>query len=131
MNYLVDTHILLWSFIDPDKLSQQVQEILLNEENSIYYSQFSLWEISIKFGLGKLELKKKSPEEFYNELENSFYLCKEITNEELITYHRLPFEHKDPFDRALIWQSILNKYTFISSDRKLEPYTKYGLKYIG
>ena len=130
MNYLVDTHILLWSFIHPEKLSQKIQEILLNEDNSIHYSQFSLWEISIKFNLGKLQLKKKSPEQFYNELEKSYYLCKKITNEELITFHQLPVEHKDPFDRALIWQSILNKYIFISSDGALESYVKYGLKYV-
>ena len=60
MNYIVDTHILLWSFTDPDKLTKQAQSTLLNEENSIYYSQYSLWEISLKYSLRKLQLKQKT-----------------------------------------------------------------------
>ena len=54
MKYLVDTHILLWFFTNPDNLSEKVREILLSEENLILSSQFSLWEISIKYNLGKL-----------------------------------------------------------------------------
>ncbi len=130
MNYLVDTHVRLWSFIEPEKLSQRVRELLLDEENAIYYGQFSLWEISIKYCLKKIELIKKTPEQFYEELESSFYLCRKITNQELVSFHKLPFEHKDPFDRALIWQSIQNDYVFISSDSKLDQYKKHGLKFI-
>ena len=75
MNYLVDTHILIWSFTDPDKLQKRFRNELLNLENTIYYSQFSLWEISLKYSLGKLKLKKKTPEEFYKELSTSFFVC--------------------------------------------------------
>jgi PIN domain nuclease of toxin-antitoxin system len=51
MNYLAVTHILLWSFIDPEKLTEDIKLILLNEENNIHYSPVNLWEISIKYGL--------------------------------------------------------------------------------
>ncbi|MDR0761302.1 MAG: PIN domain-containing protein [Treponema sp.] len=51
MNYLVDTHILLWSFIEPKKLTENIRRILLDEDNTIFYSQINLWEISIKYGL--------------------------------------------------------------------------------
>ncbi len=128
MNYLVDTHILIWSFVDPDKLSQKVQSTLLSEENTIYYSQYSLWEISLKYSLGKLQLKNKTPEQFYEVIENSFFICKPIENLELITFYKLPVEHKDPFDRAIIWQSIINELILISVDEKLDIYKKYGLK---
>ncbi len=128
MNYLVDTHILIWSFVDPDKLSQKVQSTLLSEENTIYYSQYSLWEISLKYSLGKLQLKNKTPEQFYEVIENSFLICKPIDNLELITFYKLPVEHKDPFDRAIIWQSIINELILISVDEKLDIYKKYGLK---
>ncbi len=130
MKYLVDTHILLWSFINPDNLSEKVREILLNEENLIFYSQFSLWEISIKYNLGKLVIKNLTPENFYLEIEDSFFNCLPITNKELINFYKLPIEHKDPFDRMLIWQCIQNKITFISSDSKLESYEKYGLNFL-
>ena len=128
MNYLVDTHILIWSFVDPDKLSQKVQNTLLNEENTIYYSQYSLWEISLKYSLGKLQLKNKTPEQFYTVIDNSFFICKPIDNLELITFYKLPAEHKDPFDRAIIWQSIINELILISVDEKLNIYKKYGLR---
>ena len=128
MNYIVDTHILIWSFTDPERLSRKVQSTLLDEENTIYYSQYSLWEISLKYSLKKLQLKQKTPEQFYEVLEASFYECKPIDNLELITFYKLPIEHKDPFDRAIIWQSIVNDLILISDDPKLEMYKRYGLK---
>ena len=130
MKYLVDTHILLWSFTNPGSLSEKVREIILNEDNVIFYSQFSLWEISIKFNLGKLVIKSLTPEQFYSELEDSFFECLLVNNRDLISFYKLPIEHKDPFDRMLIWQCIQNKITFVSSDSKLQSYEKYGLKFI-
>jgi PIN domain nuclease of toxin-antitoxin system len=128
MDYIVDTHILIWSFTDPDRLSRKVQSTLLDEENTIYYSQYSLWEISLKYSLKKLQLMHKTPEQFYEVLEGSFFTCKPIDNLELATFYKLPIEHKDPFDRAIIWQSIVNDLILISSDPKLEMYKRYGLQ---
>jgi PIN domain nuclease of toxin-antitoxin system len=128
MNYIVDTHVLLWSFTEPDKLSRKVQSTLLDEENTIYYSQYSLWEISLKYSLKKLQLQQKTPEQFFEVLESSFFISKPIDSLELVTFYKLPIEHKDPFDRAIIWQAIVNDLTLISSDAKLELYKRYGLK---
>jgi PIN domain nuclease of toxin-antitoxin system len=130
MNYLVDTHILIWSFIEPERLEQEVKNILLNEENTIYYSQISLWEISIKYALRKIILNGMKPEELYEEIEVSYYKCKTISNNNLVTFYQLPIEHKDPFDRMLIWQSIESEYIFISNDKEMGKYLKYGLKTI-
>jgi PIN domain nuclease of toxin-antitoxin system len=80
MNYLVDTHILLWSFLEPRKLSKEIKSILLNEDNDIYYSPINLGEISIKYGLKKLFLNGGTPDEFFEELNNNYYLCKDINN---------------------------------------------------
>jgi len=77
MNFLADTHILIRSLINPEILNAEIKEILLNENNNIYYSQISLWEISIKFTLGKLVLKGMIPEQFYEEIENSFFFLKD------------------------------------------------------
>ncbi|MBN1960187.1 MAG: type II toxin-antitoxin system VapC family toxin [Deltaproteobacteria bacterium] len=128
MNYIVDTHILIWSFTDPDKLSQNVQITLLDENNSIFYSQYSLWEISLKYSLKKLQLLGKTPEEFYRAIDDSFFICKQIDNLELVTFYKLPIEHKDPFDRAIIWQAIVNDLILISVDNKLDSYKQHGLK---
>ena len=127
MNYLVDTHILLWSFLKPEKLSSNVKTVLLDRENEIYYSPINLWEIAIKYRLGKLKLKGLTPEEFYDELEESYYLCKEINNRDIISSYRLPYYHKDPFDRFLLWEALRNDFIFINADSKMEDYEKEGI----
>jgi len=130
MKYLVDTHILLWSFIEPEQLSKNVSQILLDENNDIYYSQINLWEISIKYALKKLDLKGITPDDFFEELNESYFLCKKIENIDLITNYKLPIYHKDPFDRFLIWETIQSDFVLISIDKKMELYKKEGLKVI-
>ena len=130
MNYLVDTHILLWSFLDTKKLSNQIKSILLDENNAIYFSPISLWEISIKYGLKKLFLNGGTPDDFFKELKSSFYKMKEIDAIDLITNYKLPSYHKDPFDRFLIWEAIRNDFVLISHDENMEQYKKEGLKII-
>jgi PIN domain nuclease of toxin-antitoxin system len=130
MNYLADTHILLWSFLETDKLSEKTKSILLDDNNVIYYSPISLWEISIKYGLGKLSLNGGTPDDFFDELNNSYYLCKVIDNMDLITNYKLPTYHKDPFDRFLIWEAIKNGFILISVDENMKLYKKDGLKIV-
>jgi len=130
MNYLVDTHILLWSFLETNKLSKPTKSILLDENNNIYYSPISLWEISIKYGLKKLFLNGGTPDDFFKELQNSFYRCKEIDTIDMITNYKLPVYHKDPFDRFLIWEAIKSDFILISNDENIGLYKKEGLKVI-
>ena len=135
MNYLLDTHVLLWSFLDTSKLSKKSKSVLLDESNDIYYSPISLWEISIKYGLKKLSLNGGQPEDFFKEVADSFYMCKEIINDDLVTSYKLPIYQgaggtKDPFDRLLIWQAIRSDFILISSDRCMESYKNEGLKVI-
>jgi len=130
MNYLVDTHILLWSFLETDKLSKKIKSILLDNDNEIYYSPISLWEISIKYGLKKLSLNGGTPDDFFAELNNSFYRCKTIDTTDLITNYKLSIRHKDPFDRFLIWEAIRNDFVLISVDKNMELYKKEGLRII-
>ncbi|GHU35084.1 twitching motility protein PilT [Spirochaetia bacterium] len=111
-------------------MSENVKNILLDEENEIYYSPINLWEISIKFSLKKLDLKGLTPEEFYEELDNSFYLCKNMDNNDIISNYHLPLLHKDPFDRFLIWEAIQNDFMFITVDESMDEYKKIGLKIV-
>lgn len=128
MKILLDTHFLIWLFTDTSKIKDSVRTILENAENEIYYSQASLWEISIKYSLKKLELSGGTPEELYNAIKRSFLKCKFLENEELATFYKLPREHKDPFDRIMVWQAINSGMSFLSVDTKLSVYEKYGLK---
>ncbi len=117
--------------MDPAKLSDKVKEALVSDKNEIYYSQVSLWEIAIKYSIGKLSLNGITPEELYDEIEDSFLLCKTMDNQELISSYRLPKDHKDPFDRMIIWQAVTSEMTLLSVDSKMNAYEEYGLKLFG
>jgi PIN domain nuclease of toxin-antitoxin system len=100
----------------------------MNQDNDVYYSQASLWEISIKYNLGKIVLKDLHPEDLYSEIKSSFLKCKNFNNDELVTFYKLPIEHRDPFDRLMIWQCIQSDLFFASADGEIEKYQQYGLK---
>jgi len=130
MKYLLDTHVLLWSFLETGKLSPEVKSILLDEDNDIHYSSISLWEISIKYALKKLSLEGGKPEDFLKALNRSFFICQKINNDELVTSYKLPAYHKDPFDRLLIWQAIRNDFVLLSADKNMELYKNEGLEVV-
>ena len=105
--------------------------MLQDENNGIYYSLASLWEISIKYSLKKLSLGKMTPEKFFQALDASFYLYLRPEPLDVITNYHLPPLHKDPFDRLLAWQAIRNNLALLSIDDRLGVYTTHGLRLIG
>ena len=127
MNYLVATKILLWAFIEPKRLSSGITKILSDNENTIYYSPVSLWEISEKYRSKKLQLKGISPEGFFKELSNSFFRCLEINPETLTTCHKLPALYGDHFTGFLVWEAIRSDFVLLSADPKLKVYRNEGL----
>jgi PIN domain nuclease of toxin-antitoxin system len=126
-NQLLWSAYLIWSFTNPEKLPQWAADLLVSDESEVFFSQASLWEISIKFNSGKLVLKGMTPEELYEEIEMSHFQCLPLLNEELISFHRLPIEHRDPFDRIMIWQCISQNIHFLSVDGAAPNYEKHGL----
>lgn len=130
MIYLLDTHYVLWSLFEPARISTPVRQILESNNDSKLISGVNLWEISLKFSLGKLELGKSSPDEVFDKLLEAGFEVLELQNRLLATYYQLPKkeDHKDPFDRLLIWQAISNGYVLITQDRKIEQYQADGLK---
>jgi len=128
MKILLDTHFLIWSLTNPEKLGRRIAAHLISDQNEVFYSQASLWEISIKYASGRLVLNGISPEELFVEIDSSHFSCLLLRNEDLITFHRLPVEHRDPFDRIMIWQCINNNLFFLSVDAAVPTYEKYGLK---
>jgi len=97
MKYLLDTHGLLWTIFEPDKLSE-AQEIILNQNNIICVSLISLWEISIKQNIGRLDI----PEEFFEVVSQGGFEMLPLTTSQIEEYRTLPLHHRDPFDRMLI-----------------------------
>ena len=115
MRILLDTQHLIWAFIEPENISDTRKDLILNEENEIYYSPVSLWEIAIKYGIGKLKLNGITPETLFYEIQDSFLMRKPLLDEEIIGSYNIPREHKDPFDLMLIWQAIQSDMAFMSS----------------
>jgi PIN domain nuclease of toxin-antitoxin system len=130
LNYLADTHILLWTLNQPQRLPRDIKSVLDDDEVVIYYSPVSLWEIAIKHGLGKLDLLGHSPEEFLAELENSFFTYRPLDPQTLISSYRLPSHHRDPFDRMLFWEAIRGDLVLLSADSRSDAYVSSGLKII-
>ena len=131
MKLLLDTHVLLWTIGETNALSDKIIQEIKNPSNIILVSAVSLWEIALKYSLGKLTVDfdiQKIPE--YCE-KMSFELIPLNPVEALESLH-LPqkINHKDPFDRMLIYQCITSSYTFVSKDRRIEQYKKDGLKLI-
>ena len=132
MIYLLDTHYILWVLFEPDKIQANIRTILENEADTKLISDINLWEISLKYSLGKLDLGGVTPEDVYASLLESGFRLAELDSEIFITSYKLPkkADHKDPFDRLLIWQTISNGYTLLTQDQKIEQYAEDGLNVV-
>lgn len=110
MKYLLDTHVLIWTIFDDEKLSEMSRKIIKNQDNEIYASIISYWEISLKYASGKLELMGITPDEL-PELARKMGIKTLGVNKKVVSaFYKLPkVKHKDPFDRMIIWQAICNK----------------------
>ena len=129
MNYLLDTHTFLWAAFDPSHLSRSANLAITDYENTIAVSVVSFWEISLKFALGKLELKGVSPDDLPDTASRMGFDLLELHAEDAASFHALPRgNHKDPFDRMLVYQAIRQHKTLISSDADLTQYIPNGLK---
>jgi PIN domain nuclease of toxin-antitoxin system len=132
MIYLLDTHYVLWSLFEPNRISESIRTILENDQDTKLISGVNLWEISLKYSLGKLELGGANPTELLDKLLKAGFEIVDIEHRLLATYYQLPQkdDHKDPFDRLLIWQAIANGYTLLTQDKKIEQYRTDGLQLI-
>ena len=129
MNYLLDTHTFIWSITDDDKLSDTVKQVIENPHNSIFVSSISYWEISLKFSSGKLTLRGFLPENMPVLSEQLGFKSISLVPEESALYYKLmTTNHKDPFDRMLIWQAIQRNFIFITKDKSISEYRPAGLK---
>ena len=129
MKLLLDTHFVLWIVTDGGKMKAKEKKALLDPANEIYCSSLSFWEISLKVGLGKLQLEGVAPEAIPALLEANGYKIATVSPEVMASAHQLPRgAHKDPFDRLLVWQAMQEGYTLMSRDGKLGEYEGSGLK---
>lgn len=123
---LLDTHTLLWFYSGDGQLSVRVKNEILNLSNVCFISIASLWEITIKVNLGKLQLESPLPD-LFNFIDRNEIDILPIELSHLLQLNNLPDYHKDPFDRIIIAQSIADHIPLASKDRFFE---KYGVNLI-
>lgn len=122
MRYLLDTHTIFWAVEDPGKLSQRALSVIQDNQCQRFLSAATIWEISIKIGTGKLRLSL--PFRFWMKkvIEDLNLEVLPITVEFAEKQALLPPVHKDPFDRLLIAQSLVDEIPIISIDQVLDSY---------
>ncbi|MCL2027029.1 MAG: type II toxin-antitoxin system VapC family toxin [Bacteroidales bacterium] len=121
MRVLLDTHAFLWFLGGNSELSSQARTIIENPEYEKYISIASFWEVAIKSSLGKLTLDVPFSELKTEVLKNNFQILP-ITFQDTLHLTKLPFHHRDPFDRIIISQAKENNLTLISCDGNFGQY---------
>ncbi len=111
MKYLIDTNILLWYSSDDHHLPCNIKSLIDSNVNEIYVSIISLWEIALKYSIGKLRLDCPLSE-FFDSIENA-WISNTYSHRGAIIYSaNLPFHHNDPFDRLIFSQSMVEGLSF-------------------
>ncbi|MCZ7485346.1 MULTISPECIES: type II toxin-antitoxin system VapC family toxin [Rhizobium/Agrobacterium group] len=119
MKYLLDTHALLWWLSDDEQLSADARDIIGDLNNDIYVSAASAWEISTKFARGRLPGASLMLPDFAGVILQEGFLELPINSAHMVRSAMLPGDHRDPFDRILAAQSILENMALISIDEKI------------
>ncbi len=121
MGYLLDTNVLIFYLYNPGQLSKDAVDIVHNEQNQVYVSIVSLWEIAIKSSIGKLEIK--------NSMEEITEICRKykiellaIEPSHLDRIAKLPQIHGDPFDRLIISQALAENLIIVTRDSIIPKY---------
>jgi len=117
MRLLLDTHLLLWALSSPEKLTKRARQRI--ESSEVYASAASIWEISIKSALGKLEA---DPNEVLAGVEPAGFSHLTIVGGHAAKAAQLPPVHKDPFDRLLVAQARFEPMILLTDDEVLRAY---------
>ncbi|MEX3858655.1 MULTISPECIES: type II toxin-antitoxin system VapC family toxin [Paraburkholderia] len=119
MRLLLDTHVFLWAVTDDRKLTKAARKLIL-DASEVFVSSASIWEASIKAGLGKLEVDVNL---LVSEIEASGFLELPVRAVHAALVRDLPDIYKDPFDRLLVAQALSEPLRLLSSDGHLSKYT--------
>jgi PIN domain nuclease of toxin-antitoxin system len=118
LRLLLDTHAALWWLSDEARLGEDAARQLADDTNQVLLSAAVVWEVAIKRSLGKLD----TPDDFAPTLLRSGAQALAVTLEHATAVERLPWHHRDPFDRLLVAQAEIERAALVSNDAALRPY---------
>lgn len=127
MKILLDTQAFLWISMNSPELSKKAKKTFLDEKHEFYFSLASTWEIAIKVSIEKLKFKKSFEKIILQEFQENGINQLNINFRHVIKTAKLPFHHRDPFDRLLAGQALEEKLHIMSADAIFD---KYGVKRI-
>jgi PIN domain nuclease of toxin-antitoxin system len=119
---LADTHVVLWSLLRPDEIDPGAARALRSAANDVAVSAASLWEIAIKAAAGKLRLPGTPAEWMPEALARTGFDVVAVGARHALAAGALPPHHRDPFDRMLVAQALLEGLTLVTRDRRLAAY---------
>ena len=121
MRLLCDTHLILWAMDHPHRLSKLATSLLIDNDNQLFFSALSIWEVAIKATLGRKDFDF-DPSKLRRGLLNNGYVELPVVSEHAIAVQSLPILHKDPIDRLLVAQATVEGITLLTSDRQVAKY---------
>jgi PIN domain nuclease of toxin-antitoxin system len=122
MRILLDTHIFLWFISGDTQLSADVRDAIRDPDNEVYLSAISVWEILVKYQLGKLPLPEHPETYLPKQRDLHQILSLDLDESTVIQLAKLPPLHRDPFDRMLICQALQNGLTIATVDAAVRAY---------
>jgi len=132
MKYLIDTHTFIWAISDTDKLSKTTCELIKDADNGVFVSVVSFWEIALKTSIKKFFIDGIVASDLPEYARKMDFNILDLKARETCTFTNLPLKdnHKDPFDRMIIWQAITENMALISKDKMFAQYKDDGLRLI-
>jgi PIN domain nuclease of toxin-antitoxin system len=121
MKLLLDTHLLLWAAGKPNRLSAMARKLIDTAENQLLFSAASIWEVAIKRGLGRSDFQA-DPRLLRRGLLDNGYSELPVFSEHVVAIDSLPPIHKDPFDRLLVAQAMVEGITLLTADSVMAEY---------
>lgn len=123
MKVLIDTHVFLWFYLEPQRIKKRARDFLQDTlNNEIFVSFVTAWEISLKYGIGKLRIPDVPEIWVVDRIRRAGFLQLPIAIQHALRTHNLPPIHKDPFDRLLISQANVENLTIITADPNFSKY---------
>ncbi|NLF07474.1 MAG: type II toxin-antitoxin system VapC family toxin [Pirellulaceae bacterium] len=123
MKLLLDTHVLLWWLEDQQRISQEALSAIRDQENPVFVSAATVWEIKIKKSIGKLT----APDDLEEVINDCRFSQLGISIRHATALRALPFHHRDPFDRMLIAQANMENMTIVTRDSDI---IQYGVSHL-
>ena len=121
MKLLLDTQLLLWAAADPGQLSPAARKLISDPTNELLFSAASIWEVSIKNSLRRQDFRVE-PRLLRRGLIDNGYVELPITSQHAVNIDTLPPVHRDPFDRMLVSQALIEGITLLTTDSQVAKY---------